>query len=113
LKKILFSAAIILTALILSSLHAPKISAADMYSESPLDASHQFSGTISSFSDINITVNGAENSETFNIDDKTRINGKIEVGKKVEVTYAYLKIFKAYLIKKALVITVIEEKKKQ
>lgn len=87
------------------------ISAQEAPFDPALKISHQFAGIVSALSDTAITVSDKENSYTFKIDDKTRINGKIATGKKVSVVYAYLKIFKAYLVKKALIINVVEEKK--
>jgi len=92
---------------------AESVSAKEMPSEQDLNAGHQFTGVVLSFSDTEITANNDEGkSSTFKIDDKTKIIGKIAVDKKISITYTYLKIFKAYLVKKALVIKVMEEKKK-
>jgi hypothetical protein len=107
-KKIMFLALGISFMLISLALPADIILA----QEAALQLSHQFIGVVASFSDAELIVNNEENSYKFKIYAETRINGEIAVGKKVSVTYAYLKIFKSYLIKRALVINVLEEKKK-
>ncbi|MDP3142445.1 MAG: hypothetical protein Q8N14_00650 [Candidatus Omnitrophota bacterium] len=111
-KKIMFLALGISFMLISFGFSGSIIFAQEASSEAALQSSHQFIGVVTSFSDAELIVNNEENSYKFKIYAETKINGEIAVGKKVSVTFAYLKIFKSYLIKKALVINVLEEKKK-
>lgn len=70
-----------------------------------------FTGKAESFSDTSITIKNKKESAIFRITEETMIEGKLKIGCEVSVTYYYLKIFKAYGIKKALVIKVLGEKK--